>query len=154
MHWKKISQLVPEFADMGLTAMWLPRTFFSIVHRRSTLPERHRTAPTKAAGQDSVGYDVYDLYDLGEFDQKGGRRTNWGTKEELLDAVKKAKEHGIVTYVDAVLNHRRVFLPAFVSLIFMITPALVGSAQTGKRRSPSPRWTTKTATRKFPTCMT
>lgn len=53
-----------------------------------------------------MGYDVYDLYDLGEFDQKGGRRTKYGTKEELLKAVNTAKEHGIVTYVDAVLNHR------------------------------------------------
>ncbi|EEB93016.1 hypothetical protein MPER_08387, partial [Moniliophthora perniciosa FA553] len=62
--------------------------------------------PTKAAGQESVGYDVYDLYDLGEFDQKGGKRTKYGTKEELIKTVKKAKEVGIVTYVDAVLNHR------------------------------------------------
>lgn len=69
---------------------------------------RVTTAPTKAAGQNSVGYDVYDLYDLGEFDQKGGKRTNYGTKEELLKAVKTAKENGIVTYVDAVLNHRYV----------------------------------------------
>lgn len=53
-----------------------------------------------------MGYDVYDLYDLGEFDQKGGRRTRYGTKEELLDTVRKATDLGIVTYVDAVLNHR------------------------------------------------
>jgi alpha-amylase len=81
------------------------------------------TAPTKAAGQNSVGYDIYDVYDLGnppfscffclllnlalgEFDQKGGVRTNWGTKEELIAAIKNAKENGIVSYVDAVLNHR------------------------------------------------
>jgi alpha-amylase len=64
------------------------------------------TAPTKAAGQDSVGYDIYDLYDLGEFDQKGGVRTNWGTKEELLALVNEARNHGVVTYIDAVLNHK------------------------------------------------
>ncbi|KAJ7484374.1 alpha-amylase [Mycena latifolia] len=87
VHWKRIADLVPELASMGVTAMWLP-------------------PPTKAAGQNSVGYDIYDVYDLGEFDQKGGRRTNWGTKEELIAAIKKAKEHGIVSYVDAVLNHR------------------------------------------------
>ena len=33
--------------------------------------------PTKAAGPDSVGYDAFDLYDLGEFDQKGGIPTKW-----------------------------------------------------------------------------
>lgn len=73
------------------------------------------TAPTKASGQNSVGYDVYDLYDLGEFDQKGGVRTNWGTKEELIAAIKKAKDAGIVSYVDAVLNHRFVFSCQFFS---------------------------------------
>ncbi|KAJ6532771.1 alpha-amylase [Mycena vulgaris] len=87
VHWKRIEKMVPELASMGVTAMWLP-------------------PPTKAAGQNSVGYDIYDVYDLGEFDQKGGRRTNWGTKEELIAAIKKAKEYGIVSYVDAVLNHR------------------------------------------------
>ncbi|KAJ7154655.1 alpha-amylase [Mycena filopes] len=86
-HWNRIEKLAPDLASMGVTAMWLP-------------------PPTKAAGQNSVGYDIYDVYDLGEFDQKGGVRTNWGTKEELLAAIKKAKEHGIVCYVDAVLNHR------------------------------------------------
>ncbi|CAK5272794.1 unnamed protein product, partial [Mycena citricolor] len=86
-HWKTITERVPEFASMGLTALWLP-------------------PPTKAAGTESVGYDIYDLYDLGEFDQKGARRTHWGTKEELLEAIKTAQENGIVSYVDAVLNHR------------------------------------------------
>lgn len=35
-----------------------------------------------------LGFAVYDLYDLGEFEQKGGKRTNWGTKEELVSAIK------------------------------------------------------------------
>ncbi|KZT62429.1 glycoside hydrolase family 13 protein [Calocera cornea HHB12733] len=87
VHWRKLKELVPTLADMGLTALWLP-------------------PPTKAAGQDSVGYDIYDIYDLGEFDQKGGKRTNWGTKEELIDLIATAKKAGIVCYVDAVLNHR------------------------------------------------
>jgi alpha-amylase len=72
------------------------------------------------------GYDVYDLYDLGEFDQKGAVRTGWGTKEEFIDLIKHGKELGIISYMwasfycmaivllvnlnisysDAVLNHR------------------------------------------------
>jgi alpha-amylase len=55
---------------------------------------------------DGTGYDIYDLWDLGEFDQKGGTATHWGTKAELLDAIKVAKEAGIITYIDAVLNHK------------------------------------------------
>lgn len=45
------------------------------------------------------GYDVYDLYDLGEFDQKGGKSTKWGTKEEYISAIAAAKKVGIVIYV-------------------------------------------------------
>lgn len=48
----------------------------------------------------------YDLWDLGEFDQKGAKGTHWGTKAELLSAIAKAKEAGIITYIDAVLNHK------------------------------------------------
>jgi alpha-amylase len=54
----------------------------------------------------SVGYDIYDIYDLGEFDQKAGVRTKYGTKDELLELAKAAKEHDVVIYVDAVLNHK------------------------------------------------
>ena len=48
----------------------------------------------------------YDIWDLGEFDQKGAQRTNWGTKDELLAAIKTAADKGIVTYIDAVMNHK------------------------------------------------
>ncbi|QRW19955.1 alpha-amylase [Rhizoctonia solani] len=73
---------------MGITAIWIP-------------------PPYKAAvGEISVGYDVYDLWDLGEFDQKGTRRTKYGTKEELDALVKAANEEGIVIYIDTVLNHK------------------------------------------------
>ncbi|KAK5129593.1 hypothetical protein LTR04_005039, partial [Oleoguttula sp. CCFEE 6159] len=52
------------------------------------------------------GYDIYDLYDLGEFDQKGSVSTKWGTKEELLELGRRAEDAGIGLYWDAVLNHR------------------------------------------------
>jgi alpha-amylase len=42
---------------------------------------------------------VAAVWDLGEFDQKGKKRTNWGTKEELLSAIKVAKEKGIISYM-------------------------------------------------------
>ncbi len=57
-----------------------------------------------------AGTDVsYDLWDLGEFDIKGNKRTNWGTKEDLLSAIDTAAGKGIITYIDAVLNHKLVF---------------------------------------------
>lgn len=60
----------------------------------------------KASSQSGNGYDIYDLYDLGEFDQKGGVGTKWGTKKELVDLCKKANEIGVGIYFDAVLNHK------------------------------------------------
>ncbi len=53
-------------AEAGFTALWLPPA-------------------NKAAGWKSMGYDPYDFYDLGEFDQKGGVPTWFGSKAELLD---------------------------------------------------------------------
>ncbi|EJU02147.1 alpha-amylase [Dacryopinax primogenitus] len=87
VHWKKLQSLLPDLAAMGITAMWLP-------------------PPTKASNPESVGYDVYDLYDLGEFDQQKSTRTHWGTKEELITLIADARAKNLVCYVDAVLNHR------------------------------------------------
>jgi alpha-amylase len=50
------------------------------------------------------GYDAYDLWDLGEFNQKGSVETRWGTKDELLHASEMARQHGIDILIDAVLN--------------------------------------------------
>lgn len=60
----------------------------------------------KGASKDSNGYDIYDLYDLGEFDQKGSVSTKWGSKDELLKLCQTAKENRVGLYWDAVLNHR------------------------------------------------
>jgi len=104
-HWNRIAELAPELSSFGITAMWLPRTL-SVVHLFMFQTYRGFSAPTKADSLPSVGYDIYDLYDLGEFNRNGLLRTHWGTKDELIAAVKIAQDHGIITYVDAVLNHR------------------------------------------------
>ena len=51
-----------------------------------------------------VGYGVYDLYDLGEFDQKGTVPTKYGTKDEYLAAIKALQSAGINVYGDIVFN--------------------------------------------------
>lgn len=74
--------------DLGIDHVWLPPAY-------------------KAAGGGfSVGYDPYDLYDLGEFDQKGTIATKYGTKAQLLEAIKSLKEQNIKLIVDIVLNHK------------------------------------------------
>lgn len=85
--WNKLKEEAKPLADCGITAVWLPPAYKS------------------SAGGMSVGYDVYDLYDLGEFDQKGSVRTKYGTREEYLAAIDAAHKAGLQVYVDIVLNH-------------------------------------------------
>jgi glycosidase len=117
-----VQELASALSEMGITAMWIPRARFrrvsAIRAAPDARPQRRRRPPTKCAiasartaaahrsAQDSVGYDIYDVYDLGEFPAKAGMATKYGTKDQLRAAVAAAHEHGIVTYVDAVLNHK------------------------------------------------
>ncbi|MBW4457494.1 MAG: alpha-amylase [Nostoc indistinguendum CM1-VF10] len=86
--WSKVEALAPELADAGFTAMWLPPAYKGF------------------AGSYDVGYGVYDLFDLGEFEQKGSIRTKYGVRKQYLDAVKSLQTHGLQVYADAVLNHK------------------------------------------------
>ncbi|KAK0128363.1 hypothetical protein ONS95_000335 [Cadophora gregata] len=86
-HWVRLHDNIPQLKAAGIDNIWVP-------------------PGCKASSPSGNGYDIYDLYDLGEFDQKGGRATKWGTKEELVAMVKKANEVGVGIYWDAVLNHK------------------------------------------------
>ena len=86
--WKKVKEDSLHLANRGITDIWLPPAYKG------------------AAGKWDVGYGVYDLYDLGEFDQKGGIATKYGTREEYLQAVKSLKDNNIRVYADIVLNHK------------------------------------------------
>lgn len=85
--WNHLKEEAQRLASLGITAAWLPPAFKG------------------ASGGYSVGYDVYDLYDLGEFDQKGSVRTRYGTKDEYQQAVKALQDNGIQAIVDIVVNH-------------------------------------------------
>ncbi|KPV71753.1 glycoside hydrolase family 13 protein [Rhodotorula graminis WP1] len=87
VYYKDMESKAKELGEMGITAVWMP-------------------PPTKCDTPDSVGYSPYDLWDLGEFEQKGGKATKWGTKDEFLSCIKALKDNGIVVYIDAVLNHK------------------------------------------------
>lgn len=86
-HWQRLKDDAEHLKEIGITAVWLPPCF-------------------KAITQEDAGYGVYDLYDLGEFDQKGTIRTKYGTKEELKAAIDALHEVGIQVYADVVLNHK------------------------------------------------
>ena len=86
--WTTVAKEVQKLKKSGITALWLPPAYKG------------------AAGIEDAGYGVYDLYDLGEFDQKGTVRTKYGTKKEYLAAIKAAQDAGINVYADVVLNHK------------------------------------------------
>ena len=79
--------MIPNLAALGVTSMWIPPA-------------------CKAARPEGNGYDIYDLYDLGEFEQKGTRATKWGSKEDLVRLAEVADRYGIGVLFDAVLNHK------------------------------------------------
>ncbi|EPQ54105.1 glycoside hydrolase family 13 protein [Gloeophyllum trabeum ATCC 11539] len=86
--WEHFQTQVPALQELGVTQVWLP-------------------PPNKAMdSKRGRGYDAYDLWDLGEFPQKGSTSTRWGTKDQLLSAIASAREHKIDVLVDAVLNHK------------------------------------------------
>ena len=85
--WNHLKEEAPRLASLGITAVWMPPAFKG------------------ADGQKSRGYDVYDIYDLGEFEQKGTVRTRFGTKDEYIDCIKTLQANGINAIADVVLNH-------------------------------------------------
>ncbi|MDO5131812.1 MAG: alpha-amylase [Eubacteriales bacterium] len=87
LWWKRCAAKAENLKEIGVTDVWLPPAY-------------------KGQAQDDVGYGVYDLFDLGEFDQKDTVRTKYGTKEEYLDAIRSFHNVGIRVFADIVLNHR------------------------------------------------
>ena len=86
--WNTVKKKGEELSRLGITAIWLPPAYKGI------------------GGKNEVGYGVYDLYDLGEFDQKGSIATKYGTKDEYLDAIVGLQQSGLDVYADIVLNHK------------------------------------------------
>lgn len=86
--WKRIRAAAPSFSLIGLTSVWLP------------------PACKGAGGINDVGYGIYDLYDLGEFNQKGSVRTKYGTKKEYIAAVSAVQKQKVRVMADIVFNQK------------------------------------------------
>ncbi|MBI3547864.1 MAG: DUF1939 domain-containing protein [Elusimicrobia bacterium] len=85
--YKTLAGEAPRLGKAGFTSIWLP-------------------PPSKgASGAVSNGYDPYDHYDLGEFDQKGSVATRWGTRQDLANLIAALKSARIVPLADVVFNH-------------------------------------------------
>jgi alpha-amylase len=86
--WQNAARQAPALKEMGITGAWLPPAYKS------------------TEGADSVGYDCYDIFDLGEFDQKNSVPTKYGTKEEYLQAIQALHEQQIMVLADVIFNHK------------------------------------------------
>ena len=85
--WNRLKDDAKHLSEIGITAVWIPPA-------------------CKGTGADDVGYGIYDLFDLGEFEQKGTVRTKYGTRAELEAAIEELHKHKIEVYFDAVMNHK------------------------------------------------
>ena len=86
--WNEVAEKAEQLASLGITDVWLPPAYKG------------------ASGGHSVGYDTYDLFDLGEFDQKGTVPTKYGDRAALENAARKLKEQGLGVIYDVVFNHK------------------------------------------------
>ncbi len=85
--WDSLSKISTKLKSAGFSAIYIP-------------------PPSKGAGGGfSMGYDIYDHYDFGEFYQKGSTETRFGSRSELEQMISKFKQLGLGVYVDVVLNH-------------------------------------------------
>lgn len=94
VSWAELAQKMPELAEAGYNSIWLP-------------------PPTKASGGLSVGYDLWDPFDLGSKDQRSTVRTRYGTEAELLNMMEVAHRFGIRIYFDNIMNHRAFDVPGY-----------------------------------------
>jgi alpha-amylase len=85
--WEQLGQRAVELKRAGFTSCWLPPA-------------------CKGKNAEDVGYGIYDLFDLGEFPQKGTTRSKYGTREQLEACLAKLRSAGLDPYFDAVLNHK------------------------------------------------
>ncbi|MCC6547217.1 hypothetical protein IT570_08620 [Candidatus Sumerlaeota bacterium] len=81
--WESIDHKMPDVFMAGYGTLYLP-------------------PPARAdSGNQSVGFDVFDRFDLG----KENNETLYGTESSLRNLVKQAHRAGILIYVDTVYNH-------------------------------------------------
>ncbi|PST82019.1 alpha-amylase [Pedobacter yulinensis] len=86
--WEKVKNDAGWLASLGVTQVWLPPTYKG------------------REGANCIGYEPYDLFDVGEFDQKGSVATRYGVREQYEAAVAELRSNGIGAVADVVFNHK------------------------------------------------
>ncbi|WP_340065310.1 alpha-amylase [Ascidiimonas aurantiaca] len=85
--WDTVSTKIPAWSSAGIDAIWLP--------------------PVSKAmnGPFSMGYDPFDYYDFGDYNQQGSLETRFGSRTELEALITAAHANNISVIADIVLNH-------------------------------------------------
>jgi alpha-amylase len=85
--WDHLNAKVSDWSNAGIDAIWLP--------------------PVSKAqnGAFSMGYDPFDYYDLGEYNQMGSTETRFGARTELESLISNAHTNGLNVIADIVINH-------------------------------------------------
>ncbi|KAF2519533.1 alpha-amylase [Flavobacterium salilacus subsp. salilacus] len=85
--WNTVSGKVPSWASAGIDAIWLPPA-------------------TKAQnGPFSMGYDPFDYYDFGSYNQMGSTETRFGSLSEIQSLISTAHNNDLSVIADIVINH-------------------------------------------------
>jgi len=85
--WNLLGEKLEDWKENGVNRIWLP------------------PASKGLSGNNSMGYDVSDYFDLGQFAQFGTTKTRFGSKDELLTLIQKAHDLNIEVIADIVINH-------------------------------------------------
>ena len=124
--WKKAAEDAAVLKKMGATAVWFP------------------PATKGAQGKEDMGYAPYDLYDLGEFDQKGSVGTRYGTKDEYIAAIKAMKDQGINVYADIAVRQKlgadRIEKVTAADFNTKDIPQMIGNKKHKQHRAHSPEF--------------
>jgi alpha-amylase len=85
--WLNVNSKIAAWDAAGISAIWLPPS-------------------TKGqSGGSSMGYDPYDYFDFGTYNQEGSVTTRFGNLTDLNTLIANAHTHNIQVYADMVLNH-------------------------------------------------
>src|SRR5258706_6367411 len=85
--WNTVQSKITAWDNTGISAIWLP--------------------PSSKAqnGPFSMGYDPFDYYDFGSYNQMGSTETRFGSLSELQSLISTAHTKNIQVYADIVINH-------------------------------------------------
>jgi alpha-amylase len=85
--WDTIDSKLARWHSAGITGLWLP------------------VLSKGQSGPYSMGYDPYDYFDFGSYNQMGTVITRFGSTSDLMTLISDAKTNGFKLIADIVINH-------------------------------------------------